>query len=145
MGLKKIKSTPPTDRPERFSGPAPLTHTEQKHSHRFILGIFRQKEPSLMSYTHTQNLSHHRAFHARAAFLNCLAGSVFHICLVPSASSDRRELPKRLTARMHFPASPTSQRAGHPQANDPKTSYIISTSLDIITALLLYKKHEELT
>lgn len=99
-----------------------------------------------MSYVHTQNLSHHRAFHASAAFLNCLAISVstsawYRVLSVTGESCQKGSQ----SMYADFPASPTSQRAGHPQANDPKTSYIISTSLDIITALLLYKKHEELT
>lgn len=111
------------------------------------IGHIQAKRTLVMSYAHTQNLPHHRAFHASAALLNCLAGSVFHTCLVLSAFSDRRaaEEAHRASTCADFPASPTSQRAGDPQANDPKTSYIISTSLDIITALLLYKKHEELT
>lgn len=52
-----------------------------------------------------------RAFQA-SALLNCLALSAFHICLVLSAFSDRREWQKRLTnhlCRLPRP-HPTSHR-----------------------------------
>lgn len=94
----KTKHIPTWWTPERS---CLLTHTEQKHSHRFKLGIYRQKEPWYLMYTlrlHTQNLSHNTSGQA-SIVQNCLALSTLHICLVLSAV--RKRWQNRLTGHLY--------------------------------------------
>lgn len=94
------QNTSPLDGPQK--GPALLIHNEQKHSDRFKLGIYRQKEPSwYLMYIlrlHTQNLSHNTSGQA-SIVQNCLALSTLHICLVLSAV--RKRWQKRLTGHLY--------------------------------------------
>lgn len=76
-GVEKDKKHTPNWQTREVLRPCPFDPHWTKTLSQIHIGHIQAKRTLVMSYTHTQNLSHHRAFHARAAFLNCLAGSVF--------------------------------------------------------------------
>lgn len=136
------KNTSPLDGPQK--GPALLTHTEQKHSHRFKLGIYRQKEPWYLMYIlrlHTQNLSHNTSGQA-SIVQNCLPFSLSTSAWCWVLSEKGGKIGSQDIYTDFLGLTPARHKGtGHHQVNDPGTSYITSTFLDIISALLLYKKH----
>lgn len=136
------QNTSPLDGPQK--GPALLTHTEQKHSHIFKLGLYRQKEPWYLMYIlrlHTQNLSHNTSGQA-SIVQNCLPFplSTSAWCWVLSEKGGTIG-PQDIYTDFLGLTPARHKGTGHHQVNDPGTSYITSTFLDIISALLLYKKH----
>lgn len=92
MGLKK-KKTQLTD-PREVLMPCPFDPHWTETLSQIQVGHTQAKRTLVISYVHTQNLSHHRAFQ-ESAFLNCLALSAFHICSVLRAFIDRRDSGKR--------------------------------------------------
>lgn len=139
---KDKKHTPTWQIPEKSSCPAPLTHTEQKYSHRFKLGIFSgEKNPLDFLCTHSKPFPSHSL---TGKYIPELPGlSTFHVCLVLSAFSYRKEWQSHLCRLSRPQLLITEGRSFSGEWPQDKLHYFYSFRHNHV--LLLYKKHEELT